>query len=117
MTDIQMNYDALSRLLADFYAVTGQRIGIFDYRFNILIEHPRTQPDLPKIRSYPEGARKCYACDIRGMKESASSGKTYTYAAMPDCWKCAVRIIEEEGIAGFLMFGQVLYDRNLERQQ
>ncbi|HOA85515.1 MAG TPA: PocR ligand-binding domain-containing protein, partial [Bacillota bacterium] len=59
----------------------------------------------------------CYACDIRGMKEPASSGKTYTYRCHAGLLEVCCPIIEEEGIAGFLMFGQVLYDRNLERQR
>jgi len=118
MLTAQMNLSALRKLLADFYSVTGQRIGIFDNNFNILIEHPQKHsPFCSKIRSTPEGSDKCKACDINGMKVSAKTGKTYYYRCHAGLVEVCCPIIEEEGISGFLMFGQVLYDNNLERQR
>ena len=113
-----MNYASLSRLLSDFYSVTGQRIGIFDLNFNILMEHPKKHsPFCSKIRSCLEGARRCNACDAYGMRESVKTGKPFTYRCHAGLLEVCCPIIEEAGIAGFLIFGQVLYDRNNERQR
>ena len=108
----------LSRLLADFYSVTGQRIGIFDVNMNILMEHPkRHSPFCRKIRSGVKGTHRCNACDAYGMRESVKTGKTFTYRCHAGLLEVCCPILDDEGITGFLMFGQVLYDGNREGQR
>ncbi|OJU09467.1 MAG: hypothetical protein BGN88_10090 [Clostridiales bacterium 43-6] len=112
------DHEKLHRLLEDFYISTGQRIAIFDVDFRLLSEHPNVHsPFCAKIRTSVEGARRCRECDIYGMKEANKTGKTVTYRCHAGILEVCSPIIDEEGITGFLMFGQVLYDRGIKEQR
>jgi len=114
----ELNRDKLSRLLFNLYTVSGQRTGIFDAHFHVIMEYPKRHCAFcARIRSTAEGALRCRECDSYGMHKATKSGKTVVYRCHAGLLEVCSPILEEEGITGFLMFGQVLYDRETERQK
>ncbi|NLN80970.1 MAG: helix-turn-helix domain-containing protein [Clostridiales bacterium] len=112
-----LKLDKLSGLLSDFYKVTGQRIGIFDGNMSIILECPkRHSPFCERIRSSQEGTRRCRECDNYGMHEALKSGRTITYRCHAGLLEACSPIYDKDKIAGYLMFGQVIYDRNIDDQ-
>ncbi len=106
----------LEQLLKDFYAVTGQRVGIFDRDANIIIEYPQPCCDFcSHIRSFKKGYKACMNCD-RTWIEEAAKGKTVKYRCHAGLIEVCAPIVDEIGIIGYFMFGQVLYDTNYPEQ-
>ncbi len=113
-----MNYDFehILTLIKDFYAVTGQRIGFFDKNFNIITEYPKKCCDFCEcIRKNPEGYASCMKSD-RTLLEEASKGTTVRCRCHAGLLEICAPIIDDMGISGYLMFGQILYDKNIEEQ-
>lgn len=109
-------YTQIEQLLKDFYAVTGQRVGIFDRDANIILEYPQPCCDFcSHIRRSPKGYKACMNCD-RTWIEEASSGKTVKYRCHAGLIEICAPIMDEIGIIGYFMFGQVLYDTDEPQQ-
>lgn len=118
MIRTELHNEKLHRLLVDFYAVTGQRVGIFDVNFHIIMEYPvKHNPFCAMIRGREEGVRRCKDCDNRGMKEALHTGKTVSYRCHAGLWEVCSPLYDEDGIAGYIMFGQVLYNRAVDKQR
>lgn len=113
-----MNYEFehIFKLIKDFYVVTGQRIGFFDKNFNIIAEYPKKCCDFCEcIRQHPDGFCACMKSD-RTLLEEASKGKTIRNRCHAGLLEVCAPIIDDMGISGYLMFGQILYDKNVEIQ-
>ena len=107
----------LRRLLMDYYAVTGQRIGIFDEDFRVVLEYPEPHGAFCSwIRSSELGRRRCRDCDIRGMRETEKTGETVVYRCHAGLIEVCSPISAEGGPMGYIMFGQLLYDVDLPGQ-
>lgn len=110
---------ALRKLLKDFYAVTGQRVGVFDREFRVIAEYPETCcAYCTAIRQSREGAAACRACDREGML-LAAHGQTVRYRCHAGLVEVCAPITDEQGVIGYLMFGQVLdgTDRAVQEAQ
>ena len=106
----------IEQLLKDFYTVTGQRVGVFDRDANIIFEYPRPCCDFcSHIRSFQKGRQACMNCD-RAWIEEAAKGKTVKYRCHAGLIEICAPIVDEIGIVGYFMFGQVLYDTNYQEQ-
>ncbi len=113
-----MNYDnkEIKKLIKDFYEVTGQRIALFDKNFNIVTKYPDKRCDFCEhIRSTQKGHIAC-TCSDNDMLRKASSGKTVRLRCHAGLLEVCAPIIDDMGIIGYLMFGQILYDTDVELQ-
>lgn len=113
-----MNYDfdKIKKLIKDFYTVTGQRIGLFDKDFNILFEYPEKCCDFCKcIRKTQEGYDACIKSD-KTFLEEASKGNTVRAYCHAGLLEICAPIVDDMGISGYLMFGQILYNDTSEKQ-
>ena len=108
---------ALRKLLKDFYAVTGQRVGVFDREFRVVAEYPETCcAYCTAIRQSREGAAACRNCDREGMM-LAARGQTVRYRCHAGLIEVCAPIADEQGVIGYLMFGQVLDDTDRAAQE
>ena len=106
----------IEQLLKDFYTVTGQRVGVFDRDANIIVEYPQPCCDFcSHIRSFQKGYKACMNCDRTWIKEAAK-GKTVKYRCHAGLIEICAPIVDEIGIIGYFMFGQVLYDTSYQEQ-
>lgn len=112
------NNEKLRRLLMDYYAVTGQRIGVFDADFHMLMAYPEPHGALCSwLRSSEKGERRCRECDNHGMREAKRTGRPVVYRCHAGLLEVCVPLQEEGGRpAGYLMYGQLLYDEDLPGQ-
>lgn len=113
-----MNYDfgKIKKLIKDFYAVTGQRIGVFDKDFNIIFEYPEKCCNFcERIRKSQKGFDACMKSD-KTFLEEASKGKTIRARCHAGLLEICAPIIDDMGISGYLMFGQILYNTNETKQ-
>ena len=68
------------------------------------------------IRSRPEGAKRCYACDARGGREAARTGLPVTYTCSSGLIDAAAPIIIDGQYLGSVLCGQVLLGGQREAQ-
>ena len=101
------NNEKLRRLLMDYYAVTGQRIGVFDADFHMLMAYPEPHCALCSwLRSSETGARRCREWDNHGMREAKRTGRPVVYRCHAGLLEVCVPLQEEGGRpAGYLMYG------------
>lgn len=112
------NNEKLRRLLMDYYAVTGQRIGVFDADFHMLMAYPEPHCALCSwLRSSETGARRCREWDNHGMREAKRTGPAGGLS-VPRRSAGGLRSPAGGGgrPAGYLMYGQLLYDEDLPGQ-
>ena len=113
-----MNYDNhdIKKLIKDFYEVTGQRIALFDKNFNIITKYPEKRCDFCEhIRSTEKGRIAC-TCSDNDMLKKATWGKTIRLRCHAGLLEVCAPIIDDMGISGYLMFGQILYDTDIPNQ-
>ena len=95
------NNEKLRRLLMDYYAVTGQRIGVFDADFHMLMAYPEPHCALCSwLRSSETGARRCREWDNHGMREAKRTGRPVVYRCHAGLLEVCVPLQEEGGEAG-----------------
>ena len=110
-----VNFKEIKKLIKDFYLVTGQRIGAFDNNFNLITEYPEKCCDFCEHIRNCNGYKACMESDIKLLKE-ASKGKTVRSRCHAGLLEICAPIKDDMGISGYLMFGQLLYNDNLETQ-
>lgn len=84
------NNEKLRRLLMDYYAVTGQRIGVFDADFHMLMAYPEPHCALCSWRAAVKralGAAREW--DNHGMREAKRTAGRWSIGATPVCWRSA----------------------------
>lgn len=114
MNDFQKQ--ALLQLFTDFYEISGQRTAIFDKHFQVVLEYPDHNPFCAQIRKSEEGTRRCMDCDLYGLNAARESESYVVYRCHANLIEVCAPIRDDCGIVGYLMFGQLVYSRNLEEQ-
>lgn len=114
MNDFQKQ--ALLQLFMDFYEISGQRTAIFDKHFQVVLEYPDHNPFCAQIRKSEEGVRRCRDCDLYGLNAARESESYVVYRCHANLIEVCTPIRDDCGIVGYLMFGQLVYSRNLEEQ-
>lgn len=113
----ELHLTELRRLLVDFHMLTGQRIGIFDSDFHLVMEYPKQHGAFCSlIRSTAEGRRRCEGCDLEGMREARRRGKSYSYRCHAGLMEVCTPVLDNGEAAGYLVFGQLLYAEGQEQQ-
>ena len=113
----ELHLPELRRLLVDFHMLTGQRIGIFDSDFRLIMEYPKQHGAFcTLIRSTADGRRRCEDCDLKGMREARRRGKSYSYRCHAGLMEVCTPVLDGDEAAGYLVFGQLLYAERQDRQ-
>lgn len=109
-------FDRIRDLVQDFCKTTGQRVGIFDEEFNLILESKEHSDFCRIIRRTSEGRRRCQQCDVHGLKTVKSTKKRYVFRCHAGLWEAYAPILFDEKIIGYMGFGQLLYKDNFEVQ-
>lgn len=114
---MEMASEELARLMADFYTVTGQRLGLFDADYRILMEMPEPHGAFcALIRTSAAGRERCRECDRAGLEQARCTGSRCAYRCHAGLVEVCAPIRDEDGIVGYIMFGQLIYDQDVEEQ-
>ena len=102
------NLSKLNSLLRDFYNITRIRITVFDDSFHELTAYPeQIAPVCQIIRSDPDAAEQCAACDARACKKASHQRSPYTYQCHAGLTESIVPLHLGNIVIGYLFFGHV----------
>lgn len=121
---LQINMANLYRLLKDFYVLTKIRIVLFDSKFRELMSYPPKQQGFCGVlRATQEGDAKCSESDRGGCVRCTKTQGAAVYKCHAGLTEVVVPIQDQNGIFGYVMFGQIIpresYEetkRQIERQ-
>ncbi|MBP3478440.1 MAG: PocR ligand-binding domain-containing protein [Oscillospiraceae bacterium] len=112
---LQINTANLYRVLKDFYILTKIRIGVFDNEFQELLSYPTEQQGFCGVlRMDAEEDAKCHASNRRGCVKCAKTQTLTFYRCHAGLTEAVVPISDRSGIIGYVMFGQILPQADLE---
>lgn len=107
----------ITKLLVDFYKVTGQRVGIFDADYRLISVYPEQLSEYcALVRSRHDGVRRCVECDRNGMLKAKKTGKDVIYRCHAGMLEVCAPITDQGQTVGYVMFGQIIYDTDVESQ-
>ena len=113
MNSIQFDPE-INQFLADFYLMTGMRVGIHDPQNTILTEYPKTSSEYDemgfcdKARAYSQKFdERCIACDREAVERVSSTHRTYVYRCHMGFWEAMIPIMDGDEMICALFIGQV----------
>ena len=110
---MNINASNLYKVFRDFYTLTNIKIVLFNKDREVLLEYPSGENTFCDIISGDEYWRKkCADCDRKNIDICAKSGKTSEYFCHLGLFEAVTPIYDNNGILGYVMFGQVLVDKD-----
>ncbi len=110
---MDINTTNLFKIFRDFYTLTNIKIVLFNKDKEELLEYPSGKDSFCNIIWNDERWRKrCADCDRKNIDLCSKSGKTSEYFCHLGLFEAVTPIYDNNGILGYVMFGQVLVDRD-----
>lgn len=110
---MDINATNLYKIFRDFYTLTNIKIVLFNKNKDVLLEYPQGEETFCNIISNDEfWCNRCADCDRKNIDICAKSGKTSEYFCHLGLFEAVTPIYDSNGILGYVMFGQVLVDRD-----
>lgn len=95
-------------ILADFYEITGFRIGIFDAQFQRVIEYPAVHCAFCSlVRHSPGGLIACRQCDLTHSRAVLGNGELAIYLCHAGLTEAIAPLLDNGKPVGYLMIGQI----------
>lgn len=109
---MDINATNLYKIFRDFYTLTDIKIVLFNKNKEVLLEYPKNDDSFcDKISNDELWRNRCVDCDRKNIDICAKSGKTSEYFCHLGLFEAVTPIYDNNGILGYVMFGQVLVDR------
>jgi len=106
---LSINQANLYKIFRDFYTLTNMRVVLFSTEGQPLMEYPSTRHNFcDVICKNSHWANRCEECDKKHVERCSREQKTLKYSCHLGLWECIVPIYDDNGIIGYVMFGQVL---------
>lgn len=115
MVIIMMNINEtnLYKVFRDFYTLTNIKIVLFNKEREVLLEYPSTKNTFCNLISKSEyWSEKCAYCDRKNIEICSKTGKTSEYFCHLGLFEAVTPIYDNNGILGYVMFGQVLVNND-----
>ena len=110
----QYNMERLTKLLRDFYRVSGVRIGAFSREYRQIAAIPEAASRFcTRLRQYPAIAQQCLDCDAHAFRDCREFS---IYRCHMGIVEAVAPIVNDYTTYGYLMIGQLLDDTSLEEQ-
>ena len=108
----------LTELMEDFYILTGIRIALYDKDCNRLISYPNNKETFCLcMRKNAEFDKKCKISDKNSLEKCRDKKKLYIYKCHSGLTEAVAPIIENDNVIGYMMFGQVLGNKDKNETQ
>lgn len=100
--------DGLSRLMADYYNLTGIKICVFDAEGKEIKYFPeRYSPFCAALRENPAREQQCRLCDSRAIEACRKTGRSQIYTCHAGLTECFAPVLLNGEITGFIAIGQI----------
>lgn len=113
MVIIMMNISEknLYKVFRDFYTLTNIKIVLFNKEREVLLEYPSAKNTFCNLISKKDyWNEKCADCDRKNIEICSETGRTSEYFCHLGLFEALTPIYDNNGILGYVMFGQVLVD-------
>ncbi|MBQ4110584.1 MAG: PocR ligand-binding domain-containing protein [Clostridia bacterium] len=113
---LNINVANLNKIFRDFYTLTNIRIVLLNKEKEIVMEYPSTKNTFCNLISKNEyWDKKCENCDRTNVDLCARTKNSSTYKCHLGLAETIVPIYDNNGILGYVMFGQVLIEDTAEK--
>lgn len=103
----------LDKLLKDFYTAVGIRISIFDEKFHLVTEYPKTHPYFcSMIRSTEEGVNGCHKCDMEACERAKRMRRPHIYTCHVGVTEAITPIQVGGSVIGYAILAQFIPTEN-----
>ncbi|MBO5452469.1 MAG: PocR ligand-binding domain-containing protein [Clostridia bacterium] len=110
---LNINISNLHKAFKDFHTLTNIKIVLYDKNGKYLLSYPKEDITFCKlIGKIPEWSQKCNDCDYANFDSCSKLKKDVYYQCHLGLSEAIVPIYDAGGILGFVMFGQVLTEKN-----
>lgn len=100
--------EKLNLMLKDFYTITNVTMSVWDGDFNQLTFYPKPMaPICEKIKSDPEGKKRCLDSDITACTKARDMGGAFTFTCHAGLVDTVVPIYHNDDLIAYIMFGQI----------
>jgi len=107
---MEIHYDLkqINKLLSDIYTITGLTLGFWDNKMNLMtVQPPGQNPFCKRIRSTPEGLKRCISSDREILKQCAATHSVCTHRCHAGLHDSAVPLYFKDQLLGFITYGQM----------
>ena len=103
----------LLELMDNFYVLTKIRIALYDQEYHLLVSYPPKNETLcADMKKDPLFNKKCLESDRHSFEKCRKTKQLYIYKCHAGLTEATVPIIENDIVIGYMMFGQVLGNKN-----
>lgn len=112
------NIPQLERMAKNFYEITNTLITVYDDQQNVICAYPEHLSGFcAEVRREPTLLKKCRQCDQSAFAMCSKTRRTYIYRCHMGLIEVATPILCNNLIIGYLLFGQIVPERDLNKLQ
>ena len=111
------SYAALSKIIEQFYILSGIKIALYDENHNRIVSHPYDDDEklfCSFMRKNETFKKKCVECDKNSFNKCRKTGALVLYTCHAGLIEATAPIITDGKILGYAMFGQITDIKNKE---
>lgn len=111
MNMLNINATSLHKMFRDFHTLTGMKVVLFNKNKEEILEYPPSKNTFCDIISKDAHWKKsCDECDCTNAELCSKEEKALRYSCHLGLTEAVTPIYDNEGLLGYVMFGQVLVD-------
>lgn len=104
---LAVNLEEIEKIMRDLNAASKVTCVLYDEQQRGILGYPhRMIPFCKAVRSEPGMVEKCYTCDRAGFHAAFLKRDTHIYQCHMGLTECAVPIIKQGAIIGYILMGQ-----------
>lgn len=112
---MDIDIDKLQKICLDFFRLAGMGFSLWDENRNNIFSYPKEHaPFCEAVRSDMALSIKCAKSDTVGLDQVNRTKKPYIYTCHMGLTEAIVPILQDEEIAGYLMMGQIVEEKNIK---
>ena len=110
---LNLNREALLRLMKDFFLLTDFKIALFDTVGNEILSYPEKHCAFCSlIRSCEEGTKKCHESNQKSFARCEKTKQIEVFHCHAGLLEATAPLINNGSVIGYIMFGQITDNNN-----
>ncbi len=113
---LRIDFNKLLDILKAVYTLTDIKISLYDTENRMLLSYPKEQSCFCRmVREYE--LEQCLRNDADGFAWCKKQGRLISYCCHAGLKEVIVPVMQNQTVVAYIMFGQMLMERDLERQK